>query len=310
MGHLFRSETMQLVQLFVQIDAAHDTVDELGKLGVIQFKDLNPEVSPFQRNFVNEVKKADEMARKLRFFEEQINKEKREILIAKHQDPENLALIPLDPIPGEEDKVYKTNELEQKLDELEKEIIEMNSNQDMLNRNFNELIELKHLLTKNTTFFSEVGDGGRDSGIEMERDANSPLLVEPAAADTRTIKLGFVTGLILREKFLAFERVLWRSTRGNLFMKYAEVEEKIKDPLSGEFVEKMYLLSFIKEKGPMQRSRRSANLLVQIFILVLKLPKNDTNYSDKSMKGSPNWKPSLLELASTEEKFSLILAAT
>jgi len=235
---------MQLVQLFVQIDAAHDTVDELGKLGVIQFKDLNPEVSPFQRNFVNEVKKADEMARKLRFFEEQINKEKREILIAKHQDPENLALIPLDPIPGEEDKVYKTNELEQKLDELEKEIIEMNSNQDMLNRNFNELIELKHLLTKNTTFFSEVGDGGRDSGIEMERDANSPLLVEPAAADTRTIKLGFVTGLILREKFLAFERVLWRSTRGNLFMKYAEVEEKIKDPLSGEFVEKNVFIIF------------------------------------------------------------------
>lgn len=40
MGELWRSEEMQLVQLFVQIDAAHDTVDELGKLDVIEFRDV------------------------------------------------------------------------------------------------------------------------------------------------------------------------------------------------------------------------------------------------------------------------------
>lgn len=31
---------MQLVQLLIQIDAAHDTVDELGKLGLVQFRDV------------------------------------------------------------------------------------------------------------------------------------------------------------------------------------------------------------------------------------------------------------------------------
>lgn len=40
MGELFRSEEMTLVQLFVQIEAAHDTVDELGQLGLIQFRDV------------------------------------------------------------------------------------------------------------------------------------------------------------------------------------------------------------------------------------------------------------------------------
>ncbi len=40
MGELWRSEEMQLVQLFVQIDTAHDTVDELGKIGLIQFRDV------------------------------------------------------------------------------------------------------------------------------------------------------------------------------------------------------------------------------------------------------------------------------
>jgi hypothetical protein len=40
MGELFRSEEMQLVQLFMSLEAARDTVDELGELGIIQFKDV------------------------------------------------------------------------------------------------------------------------------------------------------------------------------------------------------------------------------------------------------------------------------
>lgn len=37
---------------------------------------MNPNVSAFHRNFVNEVKRCDELERKLRFFEEQVTKEK------------------------------------------------------------------------------------------------------------------------------------------------------------------------------------------------------------------------------------------
>ncbi len=48
----FRSEEMSLVQLFIQNDAAHDTLHELGNVGVLQFKDLNTEKSAFQRLFV------------------------------------------------------------------------------------------------------------------------------------------------------------------------------------------------------------------------------------------------------------------
>ncbi len=37
--------------------------------GLVQFVDLNPEVSSFQRHFVNEVKRCEEMERKLRYIE-------------------------------------------------------------------------------------------------------------------------------------------------------------------------------------------------------------------------------------------------
>ena len=42
----FRSEEMNLVQLFVQSDAAHETLHELGKIGAVQFKDVSAYVSP------------------------------------------------------------------------------------------------------------------------------------------------------------------------------------------------------------------------------------------------------------------------
>ena len=39
MGTLWRSETMEFVQLVVQLEGAHDMVDELGKLGMVEFRE-------------------------------------------------------------------------------------------------------------------------------------------------------------------------------------------------------------------------------------------------------------------------------
>ncbi|KAH3759381.1 vacuolar proton ATPase 100-kDa subunit [Pelomyxa schiedti] len=71
MGSIWRSQPMQKVQLFIQKDSAHDTLDELGELGSLQFKDLNQAVNSFQRTFVTEVKHCEELERKLRFLAEQ-----------------------------------------------------------------------------------------------------------------------------------------------------------------------------------------------------------------------------------------------
>lgn len=71
-GSLFRSEEMTLVQLFIQAEAARATVQELGDLGMVQFRDLNPEVNSFQRAFVALIRRCEEMERKLRFLQEEV----------------------------------------------------------------------------------------------------------------------------------------------------------------------------------------------------------------------------------------------
>ena len=47
--------------------------------GLVQFVDLNPDVSAFQRHFVSEVKRCEEMERILRYVETEIVREKVEV---------------------------------------------------------------------------------------------------------------------------------------------------------------------------------------------------------------------------------------
>jgi hypothetical protein len=71
---LMRSEKMTLVQLIIPVESAHRSITYLGELGLLQFRDLNADKSPFQRTFANQVKRCGEMSRKLRFFKDQIDK--------------------------------------------------------------------------------------------------------------------------------------------------------------------------------------------------------------------------------------------
>lgn len=42
-------------QMIIPAEAAHDTIAALGELGLAQFVDLNPSKSAFQRTFATEV---------------------------------------------------------------------------------------------------------------------------------------------------------------------------------------------------------------------------------------------------------------
>lgn len=45
-----------------------------------------------------------------------------------------------------------------------------------------------------------------------------------------TQQLGFVAGVVERERILGFERMLWRISRGNVFLRQADIEKPFTDP--------------------------------------------------------------------------------
>ncbi|KAI4472725.1 hypothetical protein M0802_016543, partial [Mischocyttarus mexicanus] len=92
MGAMFRSEEMALCQLFIQPETAYLSVSELGETGTVQFRDLNGDQNYFQRKFVNEVRRCDELERKLRYIEAEVRKDDVPI-------SDNLSELPRAPNP-------------------------------------------------------------------------------------------------------------------------------------------------------------------------------------------------------------------
>ncbi|XP_053196922.1 V-type proton ATPase 116 kDa subunit a isoform X7 [Scomber japonicus] len=182
MGELFRSEEMTLAQLFLQSEAAYCCVSELGELGMVQFRDLNPDVNVFQRKFVNEVRRCEEMDRKLRFVEKEIKKASIPT-VDTGENPE---------VPFPRDMI-----------DLE--------------------MEDPNLLEESSALM-EGNEGGR----------GAPL------------RLGFVAGVISRERIPTFERMLWRVCRGNVFLRKAEIEDPLEDPATGDQVHKSVFIIFFQ----------------------------------------------------------------
>ncbi|XP_042360232.1 V-type proton ATPase 116 kDa subunit a isoform X2 [Plectropomus leopardus] len=225
MGELFRSQEMTLAQLFLQSEAAYCCVSELGEIGMVQFRDLNPDVNVFQRKFVNEVRRCEEMDRKLRFVEKEIKKANIPI-VDTGENPE---------VPFPRDMI----DLEATFEKLENELKEINTNQEALKKNFLELTELKHILRRTQQFFDEMEDPSLLEESSTLLDPNEPIRVAP-------LRLGFVAGVIGRERIPTFERMLWRVCRGNVFLRQADIEDPLEDPATGDQVHKSVFIIFFQ----------------------------------------------------------------
>ncbi|XP_053471251.1 V-type proton ATPase 116 kDa subunit a isoform X3 [Ictalurus furcatus] len=224
MGELFRSEEMTLAQLFLQSESAYCCVSELGEIGMVQFRDLNPDVNVFQRKFVNEVRRCEEMDRKLRFVEKEIKKANIPI-VDTGENPE---------VPVPRDMI----DLEAAFEKLEIEMKEINTNQEALKVNFLELTELKHILRRTQQFFDEM----EDPALLEE----SSILLDPTEVVRAPLRLGFVAGVIGRERIPTFERMLWRVCRGNVFLRQAGIEDPLEDPTTGDQVHKSVFIIFFQ----------------------------------------------------------------
>ncbi|KAF7995543.1 hypothetical protein HCN44_006650 [Aphidius gifuensis] len=233
MGSMFRSEEMGLCQLFIQPEAAYLSVSELGETGTVQFRDLNADVNYFQRKFVNEVRRCDEMERKLRYIEAEVKKDGVPI-------SDILNDLPRAPNPRE------VIDLEAHIEKTENDILELSHNAVNLKSNYLELTELRHVLEKTQVFFTEQEEANESLTRALIND-------EQQYGAAGRGRLEFVAGVICRERVPAFERMLWRISRGNVFLRQVELDAPLEDPNTGNQIYKTVFVAFFQ--GEQLKSR-------------------------------------------------------
>ncbi|KAJ1896063.1 H(+)-transporting V0 sector ATPase subunit a [Kickxella alabastrina] len=265
---IFRSEVMSLVQLYIPSDVARYTVSQLGELGLVQFRDLNAEVTAFQRSFVNDVRRFDEIERKLRYLRAQIDLSGVEVYDFFDSRFVSTARGPRD-IDDMEERIAAHEGRVQRLAAAYKE----------MHANHIELIENMHVLQEVSSLFTEIT--GRQSqahprsgSIAAASPDAVPLLARSdtaasrrsigsmdaagafdvelgasaaaaAAATGRDINIGFISGVIARDRIATLERVLWRSLRGNMFLNYVDIEAPIQDNTAEDGAAPVYKSAFI-----------------------------------------------------------------
>ncbi|NXM36249.1 VPP2 ATPase, partial [Oxyruncus cristatus] len=211
MGALFRGEPMCLVQLDLRSGSAYECLSE-----------LNPNVSVFQRKYVNEVKKCEEMERILGYLVQEIKK-------AGISLPEG-DVAPPAPL------LKHILEIQEQLQKLETELREVTKNKEKLRKNLLELTEYKYMLKVTQSIVrrtSEYESHLHANYEEFPSVENEPL-VDYNCMHRLSARLGFISGLVHRAKIEAFEKTLWRVCKGYPFLTYAELDEALEDPDTGE----------------------------------------------------------------------------
>ncbi|KAF4969927.1 hypothetical protein FZEAL_10137 [Fusarium zealandicum] len=248
----FRSADMSMVQLYVSNEIGREVVTALGELGLCQFRDLNENVSAFQRTFTQEIRRLDNVERQLRYFYAQMDK--IGIPLRKLDlDVERLA----SPSTSEID------ELSERSQKLEQRVSALNESYETLKKREGDLTEWRWVLREAGSFFDRAHGNVEEIRASTDND-DAPLLSDVeqnqgAAEAERSfsgMNIGFVAGVITRDRVGAFERILWRTLRGNLYMNQSEIPEPLINPTNNEAVNKNVFVIFAHGKEILAKIRK------------------------------------------------------
>ncbi|KAF9887985.1 H(+)-transporting V0 sector ATPase subunit a [Aspergillus nanangensis] len=258
----FRSSDMSLTQLYIANEIGREVVSALGELGQVQFRDLNPDTNAFQRTFTKEIRRLDNVERQLRYFHAQMDK--AAIPMRSSSEFSDTLAAPL---------ASEIDELADRSESLEQRIASLNDSYETLKKREVELTEWRWVLREAGGFFDRAHTQTEEIRQSFDND-EAPLLrdVEQQPhrgqnGDTQgqqsflEMNIGFVAGVIPRDRIGAFERILWRTLRGNLYMNQSEIPEPIIDPTTNEEIHKNVFVIFAHGKNIIAKIRKISESL-------------------------------------------------
>jgi V-type H+-transporting ATPase subunit a len=160
------------------------------------------------------------------------------------------------------------DELSDRSQSLEQRVASLNDSYETLKKREMELTEWRWVLREAGGFFDRA-HGNMDEIRASTDNDDAPLLQDveqhgqngDAERSFSVMNIGFVAGVIPRERVAAFERILWRTLRGNLYMNQSEIPEPLTDPTNNELINKNVFVIFAHGKEIIAKIRKISESL-------------------------------------------------
>lgn len=211
-------------------------------------------MTPFQRRYVSYVKRCDELERKLRFFVNEIERFNLDMVSAGSIESFVNSSASLTSDGGKKTGAQLLESLEAELEGYETQLRELNSYSEKLTVEYNEKVELQEVLEKARRFF--MTDAPRLAVSELtstrqDMHSSGAGLLQSEAAPRPDLDMRFssITGVVSTDERVRFERMIFRATRGNCYVRFAPIQQPITDPESGQLIEKSVFIIFFKSES-------------------------------------------------------------
>ena len=224
--------------MYVPTEVARDIIYKIGQLDLMQFRDLNSKVNEFQRAFVKELRRLDNIERQYNYFKKKLDQRD----------------IPIKVFPYELQPIVAQSEIDEygvNAQILEDRLVQLTDATEILYENQKDLKQFKHTIQGVDRFFAlntnqnvtaEIDEDGLHSQLEAQRSGSA----------TRS----FIAGVISRDKVLALQQILWRVLRGNLYYQSSQLSEPIYVAKTNTYVDKDFFIIFSHGSIIQQRIKR------------------------------------------------------
>ncbi|KPA84612.1 putative vacuolar proton-ATPase-like protein [Leptomonas pyrrhocoris] len=230
---LWRSEDMVRVNIILQREVLHDTMFEVGMLGRVQFLDANEGIAAFARPYTEDLRRCEELQRKLHFIEESLRKEPE--LLERYSTDINMSATVEEMrsslMQGQmnviDDRIESTvSELNAMLMSLEGFQSELNRNQEMevLYQTYQQMV------------YAHADEPMSDEAAEApgshvgSASARSSAVISAEAFS----RLSSLFGLLDTTRAEELYRLCYRVSRGNAIVEISNAPELFVDTKTGE----------------------------------------------------------------------------
>ncbi|KAI3405515.2 VPH1 [Candida oxycetoniae] len=227
---VFRSADMSLVQLYIPTEVAREVIYKVGQLNTVQFRDLNSKVTAFQRSFVKELRKLDNVERQYRLFKKELDLRNISIKLYPYEFS----------IPQQSD----IDELIENSQILEDRVLQLRDSVETLYSNQNYLKQFRYTISAVDKFFHIQGDvvTSEENALLLELEEGHQGNVHSSSSSSSS---SFIAGTINTDKIGVLQQILWRTLRGNMYYHSEALEEdEIYDAKHNSFVAKSSFIIF------------------------------------------------------------------